>query len=269
MSKIYLNKDLVLDGSKKFVQDEKFLKDAQYFINKECGFVRKEEEIEERRKEELDNDDEYSIKSLISNFKINFSKIMGKKILSLDDFNYRHYASEYLLNTFPYSLFTDDSLKSKNLECALLFYAKNNLCASDKQLEYLIPILKCIPMHYISHSSNNSEYSTELICYSNIVGTTVEKYYGESVYDTLLKFDNDTLFNFINYLLVSDGLKNPPNILYSDHTSFFKDNNKFYVVEGNHRFLIAKALYEIGYYITLNCFTNNKLFYAKVLKKTP
>ena len=137
MTNLYLNENLVLDSSKKYVIDSNFLTDVSYYVKKEFIIERYDEAIEKRRAGEINNLGEESIKYHVEIFKKNFSRAfrVPMNILNQRIQEYAYEMLSYLDRTFPYCLFENGDVHTKDLDSSLFFFAKNNLLA---QLLYII-----------------------------------------------------------------------------------------------------------------------------------
>ena len=269
MSIKYLNKDLLVSDSPKILVDENLLGAAEYFLRRECG-ARLSDSVDFDLIKKLDNTD--MINEIILNFKTNVARLLGKKIgeLNLPKTENGWIAAEYLSRTFPYCMYSDTTtIKPVNLDAALQFFAKNTLHANDEQLELIIKLLKIKNMHNIDcEYTNDDSIAIRHISFSDIIGTAEDKYKADTLYDELILLDDKNIYEFINYILIKDGLDNPYRIIHGNPALFAASGFYYCVVDGSHRFILGKAINEISSIVTLNCFTNNNIFPAKVLKKT-
>lgn len=270
MNITYLDKNLLLNKDAYYVTDKNFLNGIRYYIRRKCTCERYDEELEavmyDKYKSELKDIIEY----YTDIFKNNYALAHGRNVNDIV-IKENPYAAEYLYNTYPYCLFKDGMIDTKDLDSALLFFAKHNLGATFDKLENVIPMLMLHGMRKLDNLSVSDYSFTYGFCrYGEIKGTVLDKYQKDNLYDTLHALDDYDLKKYINYIMVNNGLQNPKSIFISEPV-LLVDNGDFlnmlYVVEGNHRLIACKALYEITRLITLNSFNNDVLFYNRVLKK--
>ena len=253
------NKELL---ARTYQYDEYFMSDLAMFVKNLCGYDIVENEVLERRKNQM-----HIVKEHLNYFLENYANAISRKVSDLteDDNSNMHF---YLMRTYPYCLFKNGQIETKDMESALYFYAINNLSAEDAQLENLIPVLKCINMHHLNNTDlTKYDSNTVFTCYSEINGTTNSKYQAETLYDTIPLLNDIDLNSLMNEIIVSDGMSNPRNILRYNDILLAKNDNNYNVINGTHKLLMAKLLFEISYGIRLNCFDNNTIFYAKTLIK--
>lgn len=270
MNITYLDENLLLNKDAYYVTDRDFLNSIRYYVGRKCTCERYDEELElimhDKYKSELKDIIEY----YVNIFKNNYALSIGKNVNEID-IKENPYASDYLQSTYPYCLFKDGNVDTKDLDSALLFFAKHNLWADEAKLANVLAILKVHGMRKLENLNiSNYEYTYGFCRYGEIKGTIVDKYQKDNLYETLHALDDYDLKKYINYIMVNNGLLNPRSILSFDPVLFVDSGdylNMLYVVEGNHRLLACKALYEITSFITLNSFNNDKVFYNRVLKK--
>ncbi len=270
MSITYLDENLLLSKDKYYVTDKDFLFNIKYYIRKKSAFERYNAYIEERMHDVYNSELNDMLDYYINIFKENYSRILYKSVNNISIEENRH-ATDYLENTFPYCFFKDGMVDTKDLDSALIYFAKNNLRAKDDKLKDIIPVLKTMSVRLLDDFNiDNYAFSYGLYRYSDICGTVNPKYQRDNLYETLHALDDYDLKKYINYVMVMDGLTSPRNIKVFDPI-LFVDNQAFqkmlYVVEGNHRLFACKALYEITRLVTLNSFNNDSLFYNKSLKR--
>ena len=172
----YLNKELVLNKDKSYVTDRMFFDDIKYCIRKYCCFEKINKKVEKRLYFNYGNEIDNFKKYYIDNFKNNYNKSILKNHYKVDVQN-NWDAYTYLENTFPYCLFENGDVDTKDLDSALLFFAKYNLGAKEEQLEDIIPMLKFMSSRKLEDSNlNNYKEDYCFLRYGDIYGTLNPKY---------------------------------------------------------------------------------------------
>jgi len=259
------NIDLVADSFKKYVVDKNYLPDSLYYVKRELESTTLDLRIEKRiaaKRDEMSN--RFDI------FKRNYSNSIKntEENLKLDSTKEKWQAYDYLIRTYPYSLFENGYIETNDIESALYFYAINNLNATQEQLKNIVPVLKCINMHNIENYIENDYYTNTIFTsYSEIKGTSNPKYQRDTLYETLYSLNDINLVELIGKIMSLNGLNNAKNIVTFNSILLLKNGNCYDVVEGIHKMLLCKILFELSYLIKLNCFDNNGIFYAKSLIK--
>lgn len=270
MSVRYLDENLLLSKDAHYVTDKNFLSGVSYYVKRKCNCERYDDSVEEYMHDRYTSELKDIIDYYVNIFKENYANLLCTNVNSIN-LEESPYAYDYMSNTYPYCLFKDGMIDTKDLDSALLYFAKHNLNADDSKLENVIPVLMIQSTRVIENFDiNNYTQSEGFYRFSDIVGTINPKYQRESLYETLHALDDYDLKKYINYIMVMNGLLNPKRIMVFDPVLFIDNEacyDKLYVVEGNHRLFACKALYEITRLITLNCFDNDKVFYNKSLKK--
>ena len=256
------NKDLLKETTLFDINDDLFISDIAYYIKKYCGYETENSEINERRSNQFN-----LVEKHIKYFFDNYFKISSKRECDFNNSDYSK-AFYYLSRTYPYCLFENGQIETKDLESAIYFYAINNLGANERDLENLMPLLKCINMKHINnYSSDDYNTNTVFTCYSEINGTTNLKYQRDTLYETVSALNDIDLISLLNEIVVMDGMENPRNILRGADILLLKNGIYYNVIEGTHKLLLTKILFELSYLISMNCFNNNTIFYAKTLIK--
>ena len=185
----YSNADLLDYPYGPVVEDANYFLDLRYFIEKQCNKRMVNLEIENRRnrdlKNTLENISDFSL--ALYCFKENFFRYIGKNPIFERIEDYADLAYEYLKNTYPYCFFMNGSVKAKDMDSALLFYAKAQ-GASKSELDDIIPMLKNISLigHYDRTHDEVIDYQNSYLLFcDNVVGTTVLGYQANNLYDTL------------------------------------------------------------------------------------
>lgn len=268
----YLDENLLQDKNSYYVVDKNFLNSIKYYIRRKCEFERInlkiEKEMLEKYGSELNDIINYHLNIFINNY-ANMINRIPKKEMIIGNMN----AYNYLQNTYPYCLFKDGNVGAKDLDSALLYFAKKNLSATDNKLDDIINVLRALSIRELEDSNlNNYKETYDFVRYSYIYGSINPKYNKENLYDTLHALDDRDLKQYINYIMVNDGLTNAKNIMQSEPIVCMKGlkfsyNNVMHVVEGSHRLILCRALHEITSVTTLNCFYNDPIFHSKVLIK--
>ena len=259
------NIDLVADSFKKYVIDKNYLQDSLYYVKRELESITLELKTEKRianKRDEMSN--------IFDIFKRNYSNSMKitEENLKLESTKEKWQAHDYLIRTYPYSLFENGYIETNDIESALYFYAINNLNANPEQLENIFPVLRCINMQNIENYDENDYYTNTIFTsYSDIKGTTNPKYQRNTLYETLYSLNDININELIGKIMSLDGLNNARNIASLSSVLLIQNGNCYGVVEGVHRMLLCKILFELSYLIKLNCFDNNNIFYAKALIK--
>lgn len=123
-------------------------------------------------------------------------------------------------------------------------------------------------MNNIDNYDENDYYTNTIFTsYSDIKGTTNPKYQRDTLYETLYALNDININELIGKIMSIDGLNNARNIASLSSVLLIKNGNYYDVVEGVHKMLLCKILFELSYLIKLNCFDNNGIFYAKALMK--
>lgn len=234
-------------------------KDCKYFIERciknDCLL---DPEIEIRRKKDLEGEEWSDLKGHLYKFKENFFRSIGKSPFQVSLTDYKKEAQEYLERTYPFCFgidlrSTQEMFYESGINLELEFYAMS-LGATDEQLLKMKDALKEVKLQDIGEEKSVKRGSKippvkGKISLDLIKGSSVDAYRADNLYEALMKIDDKHVSNFIEFLILKDYEKNADTIFAGTCVDLDEAGN-YYVSEGNHRVLTAKALRFVKEFIT-------------------
>lgn len=233
--------------------------DCKYFIRRciddDCLI---DPEIETRRKDDIDGEEWTDLKGHLYQFKENFFRSIGKSPFQASLTDYKEEAKDYLQKSYPFcfginlrekpELFYENGI---NLE--LEFYAMA-LGADDTKIEEMKQMLrdtKLEPAKKKGQVKHDHRFrpSKDKIQLDKIIGSSSDSYETDNLYDALKKLDDKHIAGFMEYLMIKDYEGNPDKLFDGTCVDLDEDGN-YYVSEGNHRIMTAKALQAVKHFIT-------------------
>lgn len=234
-----------------------FANDCEYFVRRMLDENEPvNQEIEDRRNDEMYGGSWSELQSSIYMFKENFFKFIEKSPFQHKITDYKDEAKRYLKTSFPFCF--DINLREnpelwgdRFFGLELAFFAMS-LGATDEQLKNIKQILQNKKMEGIDvegqlMSASNPEKAK--ISVEDVAGSSVKAYQGNNLFETLLMMNDKNIGGFISYIMKSGYMLNTGKVF--EGTSAYQDENgNIYVSEGNHRIITAKALNTIREHIT-------------------
>lgn len=195
-------------------------------------------------------------------FRQNFFGYMGVSGLSnLRD--YSTFVERYLEESWPFCCKSDAII---DVESAIAFYVRSKGGNAETQ-EAIIDYLKSVEVRSVDKIKYESRNFQECVVnYANVVGTTVDAYKADNLYDTLKKLEDKNL-PYMEYLIL--------NNIFCDLQSFLKvfdgvclncdEFGNLYVSEGNHRVFSYLALLKIREFLGIDSPSENFCFNQHII----
>jgi len=255
MSKLngkYADSSLLSMDEIRILIDSYLLSDLRYSVIRDCGIIDKDEIIEQRRRDDaINTSSTFSLARYA--FMENFSRVHQIPYNS-DIRQHIPAVINYLKASYPYCFFLNGSIKTKDMDSALIYYAKYCLKVSDDKLADVIPTLQSRVLDIVDVDYSISRNERERLFYVNgINGSSVDKYKHLSLYDTLCSLDDKNIGSFINWIVVNGAVDVPSRAFPNDTPVLYGEKNGLIVAEGNHRLFTIMALQKLrNKFLTFN-----------------